>query len=89
MVRVGLRGPVEGALLAGALDAARGGLVDVDVRDAALGVLVHVRRHRRPRDRLARQIPNALQREDGIRLIGELLVLKHEAVRIAVVRNGR
>lgn len=84
---VGVLAPlaVDAALLRRALDARGRELLDLDVRRRAgrLGrrrgdalVLLDVQRDRRQADRLARQPPDALQRQRRVRAVGEGLVLR-------------
>lgn len=75
-VAVLAEGVVEGAVLGGALDAARRRLLDVHVRHPGLvDVLLDVQRHRRQADGLARQPAHALQRQGRVGRVGEGLVL--------------
>lgn len=75
-VAVLAEGVVEGAVLGGALDAARRRLLDVHVRQPGLvDVLLDVQRHRRQADGLARQPAHALQRQGWVGRVGQGLVL--------------
>ena len=77
VVAVGAILPVQCAQLSGALDAAGGGLVDVDVRNA-IGVLLHVQSDGSPGDGAAHHPANALQGEKVVSVIGKSFVLSTE-----------
>lgn len=68
---------VEGALLAGALDTARGCLLDIAVRQlGVVFVLLDVQGDGGEPDGLARQPADALQRETGVGAVREGFVLR-------------
>jgi hypothetical protein len=68
--------PVQDAKLGGALDAASGGLFDINVdRALFIAILLDGKVYGCERDCFARQPADALHGEDGISIVGESLVL--------------
>lgn len=94
-VAVGARGPVEHALLGGALEAAGEGLVDDDFGDAGVGGdLARVLGDGGDADGLAHEPGDALEGEDGVGVVGEGLLLGGGLVELQCcdwegVRKGR
>lgn len=75
VVLVRVLGPVDHAVLGSALDAAGGRRLDVDDGDAVLDLLGDGESDGRDADGLALEPANALEREDGLGIIGDGLVL--------------